>query len=80
MSSTQTANAHGILVPTATVDLKIEVVPLPVSDVDRAKCFYEGLGWCQDADFATNLQGETASASAPFEPVVRDIMFTRQPS
>jgi hypothetical protein len=53
MRSTQTANAHGILVPTATGDLKIEVVPLPVADVDRAKCFYEGLGWRLDADFAS---------------------------
>ena len=33
-------------------DLKLEVVVLPVSDVDRAKRFYEGLGWRLDADFA----------------------------
>ncbi len=36
----------------ATVDLKLEVVVIPVSDVDRAKRFYEGLGWRLDADFA----------------------------
>jgi catechol 2,3-dioxygenase-like lactoylglutathione lyase family enzyme len=35
----------------STVDLKLEVVVLPVSDVDRAKRFYEGLGWRLDADF-----------------------------
>jgi catechol 2,3-dioxygenase-like lactoylglutathione lyase family enzyme len=35
----------------ATVDLKLEAVVLPVSDVDRAKRFYEGLGWRLDADF-----------------------------
>ena len=35
----------------ATVDLKLEVVVIPVSDVDRAKRFYEGLGWRLDADF-----------------------------
>jgi catechol 2,3-dioxygenase-like lactoylglutathione lyase family enzyme len=34
------------------VDLKLEVVVLPVSDVDRAKDFYEGLGWRLDADIA----------------------------
>jgi catechol 2,3-dioxygenase-like lactoylglutathione lyase family enzyme len=34
-------------------DLKLEVVVLPVSDVDRAKGFYEGLGWRLDPDFAT---------------------------
>jgi catechol 2,3-dioxygenase-like lactoylglutathione lyase family enzyme len=31
-------------------DMKLEVVTLPVSDVDRAKRFYEGLGWRLDAD------------------------------
>jgi catechol 2,3-dioxygenase-like lactoylglutathione lyase family enzyme len=33
------------------VDLKLEVVVIPVSDVDRAKKFYGGLGWRLDADF-----------------------------
>jgi catechol 2,3-dioxygenase-like lactoylglutathione lyase family enzyme len=33
-------------------DLKLEVVVIPVSDVDRAKEFYAGLGWRLDADFA----------------------------
>jgi catechol 2,3-dioxygenase-like lactoylglutathione lyase family enzyme len=31
--------------------MKLEVVVVPVSDVDRAKGFYEGLGWRLDADF-----------------------------
>ena len=40
-------------VPSAsTVDLKLEVVVIPVSDVDRAKRFYGSLGWRLDADFA----------------------------
>ncbi len=34
------------------VDLKLEVVVLPVADVDRAKDFYAGLGWRLDADFS----------------------------
>jgi len=33
------------------VDLKLEVVVIPVSDVDHAKEFYGGLGWRLDADF-----------------------------
>jgi catechol 2,3-dioxygenase-like lactoylglutathione lyase family enzyme len=33
-----------------TVDTKLEVVVIPVSDVDRAKEFYERLGWRLDAD------------------------------
>jgi catechol 2,3-dioxygenase-like lactoylglutathione lyase family enzyme len=32
------------------IDMKLEVVTLPVSDVDRAKRFYESLGWRLDAD------------------------------
>jgi len=35
----------------ATVDMKLEVVVIPVSDVDRAKEFYGRLGWRLDADF-----------------------------
>jgi catechol 2,3-dioxygenase-like lactoylglutathione lyase family enzyme len=33
-----------------TVDMNLEVVTLPVSDVDRAKDFYQSLGWRLDAD------------------------------
>jgi Lactoylglutathione lyase and related lyases len=33
-------------------DMKLEVIVIPVSDVDRAKRFYDGLGWRLDADFA----------------------------
>ena len=36
----------------ATVPLRLEVVTVPVSDVDRAKRFYQSLGWRLDADFA----------------------------
>jgi catechol 2,3-dioxygenase-like lactoylglutathione lyase family enzyme len=35
-----------------TIDMKLEVVTLPVSDVDRAKRFYQSLGWRLDADLA----------------------------
>jgi len=34
-------------------DMKLEIVVIPVSDVDRAKRFYGGLGWRLDADFAS---------------------------
>jgi len=33
------------------VDMKLEVITIPVSDLDRAKEFYGGLGWRLDADF-----------------------------
>jgi len=35
-----------------SVDMKLEVVVIPVSDVDRAKEFYSRLGWRLDADRA----------------------------
>lgn len=38
------------------VDLKLEVITLPVSDLDRAKAFYGGLGWRLDADFRNGDQ------------------------
>jgi catechol 2,3-dioxygenase-like lactoylglutathione lyase family enzyme len=34
------------------VDMKLEVVVVPVADVDRAKDFYKSIGWREDADFA----------------------------
>ena len=41
------------------IDLKLEVVAIPVSDIDRAKQFYSRLGWRLDADFVVgdNFRG-----------------------
>src|SRR5271156_4404853 len=36
-----------------TLDMKLEIVVIPVSDVDRAKRFYGSLGWRLDADFGS---------------------------
>jgi catechol 2,3-dioxygenase-like lactoylglutathione lyase family enzyme len=33
-------------------DMKLEVIVIPVSDIDRTKRFYGGLGWRLDADFS----------------------------
>jgi catechol 2,3-dioxygenase-like lactoylglutathione lyase family enzyme len=53
MNSTQVRSEAAIETPKArTVDMKLEVVVIPVSDVDRAKSFYSNLGWRLDADFA----------------------------
>ncbi len=46
VSSESTAGAP----PVSAGEFKLEVVVLPVADVDRAKRFYEGLGWRLDAD------------------------------
>src|SRR5687767_1451146 len=55
MSSTQVFNETATRTPSArVVDMKLEVVVIPVADVDRAKRFYSDLGWRLDADFATD--------------------------
>ena len=46
------------------VDMKLEVAVIPVSDVDRAKRFYENLGWRLDADF-TRADGSRAVQLTP---------------
>jgi len=51
MSSTDTSGNTSVETPElGTVDMKLEVVTLPVSDVDVAKRFYQSLGWRLDAD------------------------------
>jgi catechol 2,3-dioxygenase-like lactoylglutathione lyase family enzyme len=53
MSSIQVRSETAIETPRARrVDMKLEVVVIPVSDADRAKRFYSDLGWRLDADFA----------------------------
>jgi len=42
----------GAAPPVMPGEMRLEVVVVPVSDVDRAKRFYEGLGWRLDADLA----------------------------
>jgi catechol 2,3-dioxygenase-like lactoylglutathione lyase family enzyme len=51
MTSIDSSPAASAEAPGAgTVDMRLEAVTLPVSDVDRAKEFYHGLGWRLDAD------------------------------
>ncbi len=52
----------------ATVDLKLEAVVIPVTDVDRAKAFYEGLGWRLDADFAFDNGFRVVQFTPPGSP------------
>jgi catechol 2,3-dioxygenase-like lactoylglutathione lyase family enzyme len=52
MSTTQVRSKAAVATPQArSLDLKLEVVVIPVSDVERAKRFYSNLGWRLDADF-----------------------------
>lgn len=57
--------ATGVKIVTraSTLDMKLEALVIPVSDVDRAKQFYANLGWRLDADF-------------PFDNGFRVVQFT----
>jgi catechol 2,3-dioxygenase-like lactoylglutathione lyase family enzyme len=70
MSNTQVSTeqpATGIPT-TAAIDLKLEVVVVPVSDVDRAKRFYESLGWRLDADFTNGDDWRAVQLTPPGSP------------
>ncbi|WLA81190.1 VOC family protein [Bradyrhizobium elkanii] len=50
------------------IDMKLEVVVIPVSDVDRAKRFYENLGWRLDADFVRADGSRALQLTPPGSP------------
>lgn len=52
----------------ARVDLKLEAIAIPVSDVDRAKAFYGGLGWTLDADFMVGKDFRAVQLTPPGSP------------
>ena len=52
----------------ATLDQKLEVVVLPVSDVDRAKSFYEKLGWRVDIDLPVRDAWRLVQMTPPGSP------------
>ena len=47
------------------MDVKLEVVTVPVSDVDRAKSFYESLGWRLDIDLVVSDDVRTVQFTPP---------------
>ena len=82
MSSTQvsTEQQRANRVPTAaTVDLKLEVIAIPVSDVDRAKAFYGGLGWTLDADFMIGKDFRAVQLTPPGSPCSIHLSTTAVP-
>jgi catechol 2,3-dioxygenase-like lactoylglutathione lyase family enzyme len=50
------------------IDMKLEVVVIPVSDVDRAKRFYTNLGWRLDGDFAISKEFRIIQVTPPGSP------------
>jgi catechol 2,3-dioxygenase-like lactoylglutathione lyase family enzyme len=66
MSNAQTTNQADTAAGTArTVDMKLEIVVVPVSDVDRAKEFYARLGWRLDVDIAKDEQFRVVHFTPP---------------
>jgi catechol 2,3-dioxygenase-like lactoylglutathione lyase family enzyme len=66
MSSTDAGPAASTPVPEpSTIDMLLEVVTLPVSDVDRAKDFYVGLGWRLDIDLVVSDDFRVVQVTPP---------------
>jgi catechol 2,3-dioxygenase-like lactoylglutathione lyase family enzyme len=66
MSSTDvTSEPTGRAESALGVDMALEVVTLPVSDVDRAKSFYESLGWRLDIDLVVSDDVRTVQFTPP---------------
>jgi catechol 2,3-dioxygenase-like lactoylglutathione lyase family enzyme len=66
MSRTQVRSETAIETPSARrVDMQLEVVVIPVSDVDRAKRFYSNLGWRLDADFGRGDEFRVVQLTPP---------------
>jgi catechol 2,3-dioxygenase-like lactoylglutathione lyase family enzyme len=69
MSTTDTnSQTPARVVDTGKTDLKLEVLVLGVSDVDRAKAFYQGLGWRLDADFPIDENFRIVQFTPPGSP------------
>ena len=79
MSTTQTSNETTTRIPGGTVDQKLEVVAIPVSDVDRAKHFYESLGWKLDADFWIGKNFRAVQLTPPGSPCSIHLSTTAVP-
>ena len=66
MSSTGVSTDTSTTAPeVGAVDMKLEVVTLPVSDVDRAKRFYQSLGWRLDIDLVVSDDARSVQFTPP---------------
>ena len=66
MASTDVSNASTSGTSAALgVDMNLEVVTLPVADVDRAKAFYQSLGWRLDIDLIVSDEVRTVQFTPP---------------
>ena len=68
MNQLDTVIERDVAPSAGTVDMKLEVVVIPVSDVDRAKRFYGDLGWRLDADFVVGDEFRVVQFTPPGSP------------
>jgi len=69
MSNSQVRSGSAIDTPnTPKVDMKLEVVVIPVANVDRSKRFYDRLGWRLDADFVVGDEFRVVQFTPPGSP------------
>jgi catechol 2,3-dioxygenase-like lactoylglutathione lyase family enzyme len=69
MTAIDTSSDRKLQAPAVgTVDYKLEVLTIPVSDVDRAKAFYTSLGWREDADFPIRDDFRVIQMTPPGSP------------
>ena len=79
MSNTASATERTTLPSAASVDFKLEVFAIPVSDVDRAKAFYQSLGWTLDADFMIGKDFRAVQLTPPGSPCSIHLSTTAVP-
>ena len=66
MASAEDGSATSIeTAEVGTIDMNLEVVTLPVSDVDQAKSFYQSLGWRLDIDLVISDDIRTVQFTPP---------------
>jgi catechol 2,3-dioxygenase-like lactoylglutathione lyase family enzyme len=69
MSSTDATTDTVISTPVPkTGEIWLEVLPIPVSDIDRSKGFFEGLGWRLDADLKVGEDARVVQFTPPGSP------------
>jgi catechol 2,3-dioxygenase-like lactoylglutathione lyase family enzyme len=68
MSSTDVGSAGSTIAEVSTIDMGIEVVTVPVSDVERAKRFYQSLGWREDVDLVLSEDIRLVQMTPPHSP------------
>jgi catechol 2,3-dioxygenase-like lactoylglutathione lyase family enzyme len=68
MSSTDVGSAGSTIAEVSGIDMALEVVTVPVSDVERAKRFYQSIGWRLDVDLVLSDDIRLVQMTPPHSP------------